>query len=116
ERGVPDELLKTKEKDLIEGASSLAAHRLKTNFILHRIAEAEKIEVSRTEIDERIRQEAAHHNVGMEKMRKEVEEHQGLNGVMEEILLGKTIDFLKANVSIERAPTGDREAAAQPIS
>ena len=42
-RGVPDELLKTKEKELVEGAGGLAAHRLKTNFILHRIAEQEKI-------------------------------------------------------------------------
>ena len=35
---MPDELLKGKEKELIEGAGSLAANRLKTNFILHRIA------------------------------------------------------------------------------
>jgi len=39
QRGVPDEMLKSKEKELVEGAGSLAAHRLKTNFILHRIAE-----------------------------------------------------------------------------
>ena len=55
DRGVPDELLKTKEKELVEGAGGLAAHRLKTNFILHRIAEQEKIQVTREEVDERIR-------------------------------------------------------------
>ena len=43
ERGVPDEMLKGKEKELVEGAGSLAANRLKTNFILSRIAEQEKI-------------------------------------------------------------------------
>lgn len=104
ERGVPDELLKGKEKELIEGAGSLAAHRLKTNFILHRIAEAEKIEITREEIDERIRAQAAHYNVSVEKMRKELEEHDRLNGLAEEILLGKTLDFLKANVSVETSP------------
>src|SRR6266480_1172415 len=31
ERGVPDEMLKDKEKELIESAAGLAAHRLKTN-------------------------------------------------------------------------------------
>jgi hypothetical protein len=36
-------------------------------------------------------------------MRKELEEHDALNGVADEILLGKTLDFLKANVSVERA-------------
>jgi trigger factor len=101
ERGVPDELLKGKEKELIEGAGSLAAHRLKTNFILHRIAEAEKIEVTREEVDERIREQAAHYNVSVEKMRKEFEEKDRINGLAEEILLGKTLDFLKSNVSVE---------------
>ena len=101
ERGVPDELLKGKEKELIEGAGSLAAHRLKTNFILHRIAEREKIQVTREEMDERIREQAAHYNVSVEKMRKEFEENDRINGLAEEILLGKTLDFLKANVSVE---------------
>jgi trigger factor len=104
ERGVPDELLKGKEKELIEGAGSLAAHRLKTNFILHRIAEAEKLEVTREEIDESIRAQAAHYNVSVEKMRKEFEENDRTNGLAEEILLGKTLDFLKANVSVETTP------------
>src|SRR5207237_4037534 len=46
-RGIPDEMLKDKEKELIETAASVAHHRLKTNFILERIAEQEKIEVRR---------------------------------------------------------------------
>ncbi len=104
ERGVPDELLKGKEKELIEGAGALAANRLKTNFILHRIAEAEKVEVTREEIDKAIRTQASHYNVSVEKMRKELEENDRINGLAEEILLGKTLDFLKANVSIEATP------------
>jgi trigger factor len=112
ERGVPDELLKGKEKELIEGAGSLAAHRLKTNFILHRIAEAEKLEVTREEIDESIRAQAAHYNVSVEKMRKEFEENDRINGLAEEILLGKTLDFLKANVSVETTPEAAAASAA----
>jgi trigger factor len=110
ERGVPDEMLKSKEKELVEGAGSLAAHRLKTNFILHRIAEQEKLEVKREELDERIRREAVRHNLSVEKMRREIEEGEGINGLVEEILLGKTIDFLKANVSVEMKPNGNKEA------
>ncbi len=101
ERGVPDEMLKEKEKELIEGAGSLAAHRLKTNFILHRIAEQEKLEVTRGEIDARIRAQAAQFNVPVEKMRKELEENDRINGLAEEILLGKALDLLKANVSVQ---------------
>src|SRR5438105_6682608 len=101
ERGVPDDILKGKEKELVEGAGSLAAQRLKTNFILSRIAEREKIEVSREDVDLRVRQEAARYDVSVDKMRKELEGHDGLNSLAEQILLGKTLDFLKANVSIE---------------
>ena len=101
ERGVPDDMLKGKEKELVEGAGSLAAHRLKRNFILSRIAEREKIEVSREEIDARVREEAARYDISVDKMRKELQEHDGLNSLAEQLLLGKTLDFLKANVSVE---------------
>jgi trigger factor len=103
ERGVTDEMLKEKEKELIESAAGLAAHRLKTNFILHRIAEREDIKVSRDDINARLREEAARYNVPVEKMRKELQEHDGLDAFAEQILLGKTLDFLKANVSVEAA-------------
>jgi trigger factor len=101
ERGVPDEMLKTNEKELVEGAAGLAAHRLRTNFILQRVAEREKIEVSREDLDKRIRQEALRYNVSVEKMRKELDEHDGVNALAEQVLLGKTLDFLMANVSVE---------------
>ena len=104
ERGITDDLLKGKEKELIEGAGSLAAHRLKTNFILHRIAEHEKIQVTREEVDNAIREQAAHYNLSVEKMRKELEEKDRINGLAEEVLLGKTLDFLKQNVIVETTP------------
>jgi len=103
ERGVTDEMLKDKEKELIESAAGLAAHRLKTNFILHRIAEQENINVSGDDINARLREEAARYNVAVEKIRKELQEHDGLDAFAEQILLGKTLDFLKANVSVETA-------------
>ncbi|HAK07106.1 MAG TPA: trigger factor [Spartobacteria bacterium] len=111
ERGVPDDILKGKEKELVEGAGSLAAQRLKTNFILSRIAEREKIEVSREDVDLRVREEASRYNISVEKMRKELEEHDGLNALAEQILLGKTLDFLKANVSVQ--PSSETAAAKE---
>jgi trigger factor len=111
ERGVPDEMLKEKEKELIEGAGSLAAHRLKTNFILHRIAEQEQLKITREEVDARIAAEAQRHNVPPEKMRKELEENDRLDGVAEEVLLGKTLDFLKSNVTVQPSSSSPAEGA-----
>ena len=111
ERGASDEMLKEKEKELIDAAAGLATHRLKTNFILHRIAEHEEIEVTKEDVDRRIRQEAARYDISAEKMRKELQQQNTLNDVAEQILLGKTLDFLKANVSVEQAvkPVGVEE-------
>ena len=103
ERGVTDEMLKEKERELIDGAAGVAAHRLKTNFILHRIVERENIEVAKEDVDLRIRQEAARYDISPEKMRKELQQKDVLDDVAEQILLGKTLDFLRANVSIEPA-------------
>jgi trigger factor len=102
ERGVTDEMLKEKEKELIDGAAGVAVNRLKTNFILHRIAEGENIRVTKEDIDHRIRQEAARYDISPDKMRKELQQKEALDDVAEQILLGKTLDFLRANVSVER--------------
>jgi trigger factor len=68
--------------------------------------------VTREEIDESIRAQAAHYNVSVEKMRKEFEENDRMSGLAEEILLGKTLDFLKANVSVEMTPEAAAASAA----
>jgi trigger factor len=115
ERGVPDDMLKEKEEELIRMAGGLAAHRLKTNFILHRVAEVEKIQVTRADVDERIRHQAMHQNVTPAKLREEIEKHDGMNGLVEQVLLSKTIDFLGSNATIEGAPaTAVPEGAKEP--
>ncbi|HEX4697614.1 MAG TPA: trigger factor [Candidatus Udaeobacter sp.] len=111
ERGVTDEMLKEKEKELIDGAAGLAVNRLKTNFILHRIAERENIQVAKEDIDHRIRQEAARYDISPDKMRKELQQKDALDDLAEQLLLGKTLDFLRANVSVEstQEPTAKEE-------
>lgn len=104
ERGVPDEMMKDKEQELIQAAGGLATHRLKTNFILHRIAEQEKIRVTREDLHERIRHEAMHRNLTPEKMHEEIEKNGAMEGLIEQVLLAKTIDFLGSNATIEGAP------------
>jgi len=98
---------------LIDAAAGLAAHRLKTNFILHRIAERENIQVTKENLDLRIRQEATRYDISPDKMRKELQERNALDEVAEQLLLGKTLDFLKANVSIEltKEPTVKEETS-----
>ena len=48
----------------MEGAGGLAAHRLKTNFILGRIAEQEKIQVTREDLEKASGRSVALQHVG----------------------------------------------------
>jgi trigger factor len=105
-RGIPDEMLKGKEKELIETAASVAHHRLKTNFILERLPSRKISQAGRC----RPRSGgSAALQYSSDKMRKELEEHDGLNALAEQILLGKTLDFLKANVSVQ--PVSEEQTA-----
>jgi hypothetical protein len=60
--------------------------------------------VTRADVEERIRHQAMHHNLTAEKMRQEIEKNDGMEGLVEQILLAKTIDFLGSNATIESAP------------
>ena len=42
-------------------------------------------------------------------MRKEIDEREGISSLVEEVLLGKAIDFLKANVNVKTAAAGAKE-------
>jgi trigger factor len=78
---------------------------------LHRIAERENIQVAKEDIDHRIRQEAARYDISPDKMRKELQQKDALDDLAEQLLLGKTLDFLRANVSVEstQEPTAKEE-------
>lgn len=102
-RGIADEVLKEKEKDLAGAAAQSARERLKGTFILVRIAEVEKISLTREEFQQRIAGMAARYGVAQDKMLKELEKRQAIEQIQEEILTGKVLDFLNSNASVQAA-------------
>jgi trigger factor len=99
-RGVPDEALKENEKDIVGSATQSAKDRLKGTFILVRIAEQEKIAVTKSEFDQRIAMLAARHGMPLDKIKSQLAESGGLDQIEEEILTGKVLDFLASNASV----------------
>ena len=104
-RGVTDEALKENEKELLGAAAQGARERLKGNFILLRIAEREKISVSKEEFHQHASGLAARYGMTREKMLKELSEREALDQIQEEILLGKVLDFLSASVTVPASST-----------
>jgi trigger factor len=103
-RGVADELLKENEKDLVGAASQGARERLKGSFILQRIAEAEKITVSREEFRARVAQLAQRYGLAPDKMLKELEKRDAMDQIYEEVLAAKTLDFLTSGATVAPSP------------
>ena len=103
-RGISEDVLRENQKDIISMASRNARDRLKTNFILTRIAEKEGIEVKPLEIRERVQVLANQYRVKYEKMTSDLEEKGAMGQVREEVLFGKVLDFLTSNANVEIAP------------
>jgi len=100
-RGITEDVLRENQKDIVSAASRNAKERLKANFILTKIAEKEKLEVSPPELKERVQQLAGQYRTSFEKMMSELDEKRAIGQVREEVLIGKVLDFLTSNANIE---------------
>jgi trigger factor len=100
-RGVTKEQLEEKKDEIFGHATRSARERLRSSFILEAIAEAEKIKVEPAEIEERIARMAEGYRVTPERLKAQLTERGGLGELEEQILVGKTLDFLIANAKVE---------------
>ena len=107
ERGVGDDEIKRNEKDIVNNAGQAARQRLKSAFIMTRIAEKEGIQVTREEMDGRLNVMAARYQMSRDKLLRNLQENNALGQVEEEILLGKTLAFLSANATVETVSPED---------
>ena len=110
-RGMTDDAIKGHEKELVEAASRHAKDKLKGTFILHRIAEAEKVTITNAELRGRIAAMAARYGMTPEKASKELEKNGAIDRVAEEVLSNKVIDFLVGSADVKIA-----EGAPAPVA
>jgi trigger factor len=100
-RGVSREQIEQNKNQIFEQASRSASEKVKLRYILHRIAEQEKIEASSEEVSARIVEMAAQYNVTPPEFRAELEKRKALDGLAEDIRANKTLDFLLAQAKIK---------------
>jgi trigger factor len=100
-RGATKEQLEGKKDEIFGYAAKSAQDRLRTSFILDSIAQAEQIKVEKPEIEQRIAQLAQRARIPPGRFRAQLVERDGLEEIEEQILVGKTLDFLVANATIE---------------
>lgn len=100
-RGVPQEQFEKDKKELFEGARKAAAKRVKTQLILAKIAEAEKIQVSEQDIDQFIYRESMRTQQKPDKLVKTLtQDREQLRAIQQSIIFDKAIDFLVSKATV----------------
>jgi trigger factor len=100
-RGITKEALEQKKDEIFGFATQNAIERVKTSFILDAIARAESIKVEESEIEARLATLAQRYRMAPAKLKAQLNEKDGLAEIEEQILVGKTLDFLLANAKVE---------------
>lgn len=99
-RGVSREQVEEKRADLLTAAASTAAEKVKVGYILHRIAEEEKIAVEDAEVDKFVETLAERYRMPSAELRKELEEKKELDSIRHQVRIDKTLDFLLAHAKL----------------
>ncbi len=93
ERGMDKESWREENYDI-------AKTRVQNNLILEAIAEEEEIEVSEEEINEKVEEIAEQYDQDPEEMREMLEQQNQINGLLADLKIQKTLEFLKENNKI----------------
>lgn len=111
-RGVPQEQFEKDKKELYEGARRAAATRVKTQLILAKIAEQEKVTVTEKDIDAFIYREASMTNSRPDKIVKDLtKDRDRLRAIQQSIIFDKTLDLL-----VSKATVVTNQSKAQPTA
>ena len=102
-RGVPAEQFEKDKKELFSGARQAATNRVKLQFILGRIAEQEKLEVTNEDLNNFIYREAMRTQQKPDKLAQALgADRAQLRSVQQSIIFDKAVDFVvsKAKVTV----------------
>ena len=96
------EQIEQRQQAIYNRAAESSRDRVKLSHILNRIAEAEHLEASEEEVNERIETMARGYQMSPERLRSEIEKHNGIEGLRSDIRCDKALDFVLENARIKK--------------
>lgn len=103
-RGVPAEQFEKDKQELFDNARKAATTRVKTQFILSKIAEKESLKVDEKDIDSFIYREAMMTNSTPEKLVKELtKDRERLRAIQQSIIFDKALDLVVSKATVSTA-------------
>ncbi len=109
-RGVSDDELRSHQDELVGHAQQTATDRVRANFVLLRIAEKEKLEVTETDLVMAVTEMARRYEIPVKKLIKDLQSRDGFGPIREQILMGKALDLITSHVTLNE-PAGAVSAA-----
>jgi len=103
-RGVPAEQFEKDKAQLIDNARAAASSRVRTQMILGRIAEQEKLQVDASDIDAFLHRESTQSGVRPEKLVKDLtNDRDRLRAVQQSIVFDKALDLVVSRATVTEA-------------
>ena len=103
QRGVARELIETQKDEIYTHAAASAKERVKLAFIVGRIAEQEKIEVSQEEAIRRAQSLAMMYQLPFDQFLKDLQKRNGVNELYEQVQHEKVMELLEKNAALTEA-------------
>ncbi len=99
-RGVGKDQILAQKDELLKSANDSAVLKIKTDYILHRIAEEEKIQLEQADLDRALKELAERYRTTSEEVHKMLEQKKKLDDIRHHLRMEKTLDFLLENASV----------------
>jgi trigger factor len=102
-RGVSEEELREHTESLVGMARESAEQRVRSRFLLLRLAEKEKLQVHDQEVISHLVEISARHNIAPKKLIKDMQKRNALSQVRDDILARKALEFLAGKAVVQSA-------------
>lgn len=99
-RGISDEEIKSHTEEIVKNASKTASDRVRSDFLLTRIADEEKIEETDAEVYQAILQMAESQQTPVKQLAKKLSQGGGIHRLRDQIRITKALDFIASSVTV----------------
>jgi trigger factor len=101
QRGISRDQIEKQKDEIYTAAAASAKDRVKFSFLVQRIAEQEKIQITQEDVLREAQIIAGTYQIPLEKFLKDLQKRNGLNELYEQATREKVLKFLEDNAKVE---------------
>jgi trigger factor len=108
-RGIAKDEIETHRGEIFEAAKRTATGDVKLRYILHKIAEAESMDVSAAELDVEIQKIAVQSHLTPQQARTQLQKNERMEGLREALRRDKALDFVLAQAIVTETEAPEKK-------